>query len=169
MTGSQVKPILPLAIALALVLTACGQGASDKPAASPAAPAPAASAPTPAAASPAPPAPLAAGDSIAYATVAEARAALSQRKDVQSREDNGWFIVADQSLGAFWSFTPAGHAASPALVKRTIHEKDGVVSVALAMLCEGPKTPCDELKRQFEELDERMRADLQRQSDAQKK
>ncbi len=161
-----------LALALPLVLTACGQSAGDKTAA---APAPAVAAQTaatvpPPAPPPSPPpaAPLTAGDAIGYATVAEARAAINQRKDVETREDGGWLIVADQPSGAFWSFTPPDHAANPAVIKRTIHEKEGKVSVAMATLCEAPKPACDELTRQFEELNERMRADLQHQADTHK-
>ncbi|HEY8009793.1 MAG TPA: hypothetical protein VIE67_02220 [Rudaea sp.] len=171
-------------VALPLVLAACGKDASDKPASTSTAPAVTATAPasaapvatapiaiTPAPTQPTPPPapPLAAGDAIDYATVAQARAVLSQRTDVQSREDDGWLIVADAGAGAFWSFTPPDHAANPAVVKRTIHEKAGVVSVAMATLCEAPKPACADLTRQFEDINERMRADLQHQADKHKK
>ena len=161
-----------LMLALPLMLAGCGKDAGDKPAAT--ATAPAASAPVaiaPAATQPIPPPapPLAVGDAIDYATVAQARAVLSQRTDVQSREDDGWLIVADAGAGAFWSFTPPDHAANPAVVKRTIHEKDGVVSVAMATLCEAPKPACADLTHQFEDINGRMRADLQHQADKHKK
>jgi hypothetical protein len=108
-------------------------------------------------------------DAIGYPSVVAAKTAMSERKDVDSREDGGWTIVADQQAGAFWSFAPADHAAFPAVVKRTIHENEGKVSVAIAMLCEGPVAACADLKRKFDDLDERMRADLQKQADARKK
>ena len=168
------KPIAFLALALPLVLTACGQSTDNKSASAPApavaAPAATSAPPPPAASAPPPatPTPLAPGDAIGYATVAEARAAINQRKDVTSREDDGWLIVADQPAGAFWSFTPPDDAANPAVIKRTIHEKEGKVSVAMATLCEAPKPACDNLVRQFEDLNERMRADLQHQADAHK-
>lgn len=170
-----------LVVALPLALAACGKDAGDKTAATPAPAASAVAAPAAATAAPAviapvptqpvpsPAQPLAAGDAIDYATVAQARAVLSQRTDVQSREDDGWLIVADASAGAFWSFTPPDHAANPAVVKRTIHEKDGTVSVAMATLCEAPKPACADLTRQFEDINERMRVDLQHQADKHKK
>lgn len=157
------RRFVPFVLSLALV--ACGKDAPAPTAAPPstATPAPAASA-APATS----PAAANGDDGIAYPSVAAARSALAERKDVDSREDGGWTIVADQQASAFWSFAPDEHAAHPAVVKRTIHENNGVVSVTMAMLCEGPKTACDELKTKFEDLDERMRVDLQHQADARK-
>ena len=178
LAGYGMKRFSLLLLALPLVLGACGKDAGDKPASTstapavtataPAAAAPVAIAPAPTEPTP-PPAPLAAGGAIDYATVAQARAVLSQRTDVQSREEDGWLIVADPGAGAFWSFAPPDHAANPAVVKRTIHEKDGVVSVAMATLCEAPKPACADLTRQFEDINERMRVDLQHQADKNKK
>ncbi len=168
-------------LALPLLLSACGKDASDSAASTPAATVSAAAAPAPASApapippappqaAPAPPpTPLGPGDAIDYTTVALARAALSKRTDVQSREEDGWFIVADQRTSALWSFTPPDDAANPAVVKRTIHEKNGVVSVAMATLCEAPKPACDELTRKFEDINVRMQADLQHQEEMHKK
>ncbi|MGH8122758.1 MAG: hypothetical protein ACREPT_08280 [Rudaea sp.] len=173
--------LLAPTLALPLLLSACGKHASDSPASSPAAATSAAAAPAPppppgtiphapAEAAPAPPpTPLGPGDAIDYTTVALARAALSKRTDVQSREEDGWFIVADQSTSALWSFTPPDDAANPTVVKRTIHEKNGVVSVAMATLCEAPKAACNELTRKFEDINVRMQADLQHQHDRHKK
>jgi hypothetical protein len=159
-----------LLIALTLSLAACGKEApvsdSSNIAGTPAAPTPVASAAMPQAA---PASSAESGDAIGYASVAAARAALSERNDVDSREDGGWTIVADQQAGAFWSFAPEDHAAFPAVVKRTIHEAEGKVSITIAMLCEGSQAACDELKRKSDDFNERMRADLQKQADVRKR
>jgi hypothetical protein len=165
----------------ALLLAACGKTATDSAAPAPnATPSPpAAAAPaeapttapvtsTPGATAPAGAA-LAPADEIGYPTVAATREAITARKDVEGREDDGWLIVADRAAFAFWSFAPPDHAAYPAVVKRTIHDDGGKVSVAMAILCEGQKTGCDELRHQFDDINERMRADLQHQADTQKK
>jgi hypothetical protein len=169
----------------ALLLAACGKSTTDSaaPAANATSSPPAAAAPvaataavpttTSAASAPgatAPAAtPLVSADEIGYPTVAATREAISARKDVEGREDDGWLIVADRAAFAFWSFAPPDHAAYPAVVKRTIHDDGGKVSVAMAILCEGQKAGCDELRHQFDDINERMRADLQHQADTQKK
>ena len=166
-------------VIVSLLLAGCGKDAGDKSASPPTPPptaaapaataAPAESAAQTQAAAPALTTEPAPSDAIGYKTVAEARAAVLKRDDVDTREDDGWLIVADHAAFGFWSFTPSDNAAYPAVVRRNIHEKDGVVSVSMSMLCEAQKSACDELSHQFDDINERMRADLQRQHDANKK
>ncbi|HJR69091.1 MAG TPA: hypothetical protein VKA43_03550, partial [Gammaproteobacteria bacterium] len=77
------------------------------------------------------PAALAAADEaapIAHATVAAVLASLRADGTAEFREQRGWTVVASRE-GAYaveWFFTPEGHEAHPAVVKRTAHERDGV-------------------------------------------
>ncbi|KFN43697.1 DUF4019 domain-containing protein [Arenimonas oryziterrae] len=99
------------------------------------------------------PLPESRGNSIGYTSVREARAALSARTDVTLRPmEGGWFVVVVPSENAIWSFTPPGHAAYPAAVKRYTVESNGAVSLGMSALCEASKAACDDLMRQFQEM-----------------
>lgn len=95
------------------------------------------------------------GNSIAYATVEEARNDLTSRKDVEIRPmEDGWLVVNVPSDNAVWSFAPPGHPAYPAAVKRFVFERDGSVMMAMSALCQAAKEPCDALMREFQELNQ---------------
>ena len=101
--------------------------------------------------------------SIGYPTVAAALEAL--RKDPQAHfsTQDGWTVVSATENGnpVVWSFTPEGHPAHPAAVKRTaVHEKDGAWTLEMAVLCGGTKPACDKLLEDFKELNERMKESL---------
>ncbi len=102
--------------------------------------------------------PAAESSRIAYASVAEAL------KDLESKDGNGtvvthpdgWTIVNEPPV-AQWSFTPKGHAAYPAVVRRIIRRSaDGKVSVETASLCEAPQEACTKLLEDFAALNERI-------------
>jgi hypothetical protein len=111
-----------------------------------------------------PPGPLPeSASSIGYASVQEALAALKIKPGVQVREENGWTIVADResdSMQALWSFTGPDHPAHPAVVKRIVAQRDGKVSLEMKVLCQARKEPCDQLVREFQALNERVRQQL---------
>lgn len=112
-----------------------------------------AQAPTPPAA-PAAPAPL------PYATVAQALAGLKARDGdgtIVTDGGDGWVIVNEPLASAQWTFTPAGHAAYPAVVRRVIQRgPNRAVSIAVASLCEAPAAACAELLKSFQGLNERI-------------
>jgi hypothetical protein len=96
----------------------------------------------------------AAGDEpapIGYASVAAVLDALRADPGAQFREQRGWTIVASSERGApvEWFFTPEGHAAHPAVVKRTAIERDGVGMIDLAALCQTGQAACDRLLDDF--------------------
>ncbi len=93
---------------------------------------------------------------IGYPSVAAALEALKARTGVQIRVEQGWTIVNDKAAGEFWSFTPPGHPAHPAAVKRTVVEKDGNVSMNMNVLCQASKSACDKLVAEFQELNEKV-------------
>lgn len=96
---------------------------------------------------------------IGYASVAEAL------KDLESRDGNGtvvihpdgWTVINEPLASAQWSFTPAGHDAYPAVVRRIIKRTpDGKVSVDTASLCEAPADRCHKLLEEFATMNERI-------------
>lgn len=107
------------------------------------------------------------GAGVRYASVAATRSALEKRTGLLSREEAGWFIVADKATSTFWSFSGSDEPAYPAVVKRTIIDDHGKISVTMSTLCEAPKPACNGLIAQFNKLNQRMRTDLQQQHDKQ--
>lgn len=105
---------------------------------------------------------------VGYPTVAAAMEALRARQDVRISVQGGWTIVDDPRDGALWSFTPPGHPAHPAVVKRKPVEKDGAMFLQMLALCQAEKAPCDRLISEFEELNNKIVADMQRRPQAPK-
>ena len=93
---------------------------------------------------------------VGYPTVAAALEALKARSDVNISVQGGWTIVDDKPANTIWSFTPSNHAAHPAVVKRAIVSRDGVVGIEMTALCQASKAACDRLMEEFKELNARM-------------
>jgi hypothetical protein len=102
--------------------------------------------------------PVSAQSKIGYATVEEARKAVVALPGARASEQEGWLIV-EQAL-SLWSFTPRGHEAHPAVVKRTVVERDGQVFLDMTVLCEAPRPACDRLIEDFHALNEQARRSL---------
>lgn len=100
----------------------------------------------------------AAPQDIGHATVADALAALNRTDGSATivTESDGWVVVAEPSASAQWSFTPAGHPAHPAVVRRVIRRDGGAVRVETSSLCEGPAPACAQLLSDFETLNDRI-------------
>jgi len=102
---------------------------------------------------------------LGYRTVAAALAGLRARPGVAvtTTKPDGWIIATEGSTKAVWSFAPDGHYAYPAVVRREVKQRDGgEVYIEMVALCEAAKEPCDRLVREFQELNEQMRANIQR-------
>jgi hypothetical protein len=95
---------------------------------------------------------------IGYPSPAAALAALKKNPDAQFSVMDGWTIVSTKENGnlVMWSFTPDGHPAHPAAVKRTMTRKDGAWYLDMKVLCGGTKAHCDKLVEDFKQLNERM-------------
>jgi hypothetical protein len=92
-------------------------------------------------------------NSLGYATVAAALAGLQASPGVTISSQNGWTVAIDAKSNAVWSFTPAGDAAYPAVVRRqVVNDKDGGASIEMSVLCEASKDACDNLVRTFERM-----------------
>ncbi len=69
----------------------------------------------------------------------------------------GWITVAEPLASAQWSFTPAGHEAHPAVVRRTILRGPGrEVRVDTQSICEAPAAACSKLLAEFEAMNDRI-------------
>jgi hypothetical protein len=95
---------------------------------------------------------------IPYADVASALAALSARDGagtIVTRSDD-WTLVNEPGAAAQWSFTPQGHPAHPAVVRRIVKRAGGDMSVETASLCEAPAAACAKLLQEFEAMNSRI-------------
>jgi hypothetical protein len=58
--------------------------------------------------------------SIGYESVAAALKAVQAKPGIETRVENGWFVVVDNAARTIWSFAPQGHPAYPTAVQRTV-------------------------------------------------
>ncbi len=109
--------------------------------------------------------PLQEGDAnIGFKTPAEALSALRSKPGVKIREQQGWTIVEDHEsdkVSALWSFAPEGHPAYPSVVKRIVYEENGQVFIRMGVICGAAKEPCDSLVRDFQALNDHIKAEMQ--------
>jgi hypothetical protein len=97
---------------------------------------------------------------IGYATVAATLEALRSEPTAQFREQRGWTVVAsrERATPVEWFFTPEGHAAHPAVVKRSAIERDGIGMIDLVALCHAEQRACDRLLDDFRQQHEAAQA-----------
>jgi hypothetical protein len=97
---------------------------------------------------------------IPQASVAAVLESLRVDPSAQFAEQRGWTVVAssEHGLPVQWFFTPEGHPAHPAVVKRTALERDGVGMIDLAALCQAEQAACDQLLVDFRQQHEREQA-----------
>lgn len=109
-----------------------------------------------------PPAPLpeATGHPTGYASVAEALADLHTKASVVFSIESGWTIATDKATNTIWSFPPPGNSAFPAAVKRQFVEQNGAVILNMSVQCEASKSACDDLVRQFQQLNAAVAASI---------
>jgi len=105
--------------------------------------------------------------SIGYPSVATALDALRARNDVRVSTEGGWTVITEIGGRILWSFTPPGHPAHPAAIRRVMSQKDGAWYVTMNVLCQADKVPCDQLVQEFNVLNERMREFIERNHKAQ--
>jgi len=101
----------------------------------------------------------AAGDepaSIGHASVEAVLEALRADPTAQFAEQRGWTVVAsrERDTPVEWFFTPEGHDAHPAVVKRVGLERGGVGMIDLVALCHAGQTACDRLLDDFRQRQE---------------
>ena len=104
------------------------------------------------------------GNGVGFKTVDEALTFLKTKPGVSITvtKPDGWIIANDSSSHAVWSFTPEVHYAHPSVVKREIvQDASGGISVNMTALCQAQKEPCDRLIAEFQELNSRIRKNVQ--------
>ncbi len=106
------------------------------------------------------------GTAIGYPTYEAALEALKKRNDTKVTVKLGWTIVKQRGENNFlvlWSFTPKGHYAHPAAVKRTVErDSSGNVYIQMAAICGAAKSSCDKLMQQFRQLNQNIKNDLKK-------
>ena len=93
---------------------------------------------------------------IGEASVEAVLEALRADPSAQFRDQRGWTVVAsrERDTPVEWFFTPEGHEAHPAVVKRVSLEREGVGMIDLVALCHAEQTPCDRLLDDFRQQQE---------------
>ena len=102
---------------------------------------------------------------VGFKSVQEALDTLKATAGVEitTTQPDGWTVANDSKNNTQWSFTPLGHYAHPAVVKRAIKQSPiGQIYIEMSGLCQAEKEPCDKLMSEFEQLNERMRQNIQR-------
>ena len=101
---------------------------------------------------------------VGFKTVDEALAFLKTKSTVTftTTKPDGWVIANDTSPFTVWSFTPEGHYAYPAVIKREVKQNDkGGVFIEMTALCQAEKEPCDRLIKEFQEMNNKARKNVQ--------
>jgi len=102
---------------------------------------------------------------VGFGTVSEALESLKSTPgvDITTSKPDSWTIANDPRNHTQWSFTPPGHYAYPAVVKRIIKQSaDGNIFIEMTALCQAEKAPCDRLIEEFKQLNDRIRENVQR-------
>ena len=97
--------------------------------------------------------------SIGYESVAAALDALSLDPGIDIREEAGW-TTADVREGddiVLWTFTSSIHAAHPSAIKRIMYRQGESRVLEMKVLCEAEQAACDELVKEFQDLNDRLR------------
>lgn len=92
------------------------------------------------------------GQSSERLVVEELLFQLKSNPEVQFRVERGWHIAVVKSEHTLYSFTPENHPAHPSYVKRSVVEKDGAIYMETSAKCGAEKDICDQLLRDFIEL-----------------
>ena len=98
---------------------------------------------------------------IGYPSVGDALSALQTREDVNISVEEGWTIITEPGGLTIWSFSPPGQPAYPAVARRVFYQEAGTWYIKMDVRCEAEKTACDQLQRDFEALNESMRAAME--------
>jgi hypothetical protein len=89
---------------------------------------------------------------VGYRTVAEALASLRLMKEASFSTVRGWTIVTDKAHMTVWSFAPKTDPSYPAVVKRFVTAAGSGSAITMKVLCESDKVSCDNLVRQFYDM-----------------
>ena len=91
---------------------------------------------------------------IGYSSPAAALNALRSKPGVVITENDTWVILEDKSENALWTIAKPGNSAYPAAIKRFVINQGGTTHLEMKVLCGASKQACDNMVRQFQELNE---------------
>jgi hypothetical protein len=77
--------------------------------------------------------------------------------------DASYVAVSDKSKDTIWTFTVAGHPAHPSVVCRRPVQDDGKLRLQMDVRCNADEAECEKLVNAFQELNQRMLQDMQKQ------
>ncbi|GLQ48349.1 hypothetical protein GCM10007862_34000 [Dyella lipolytica] len=89
---------------------------------------------------------------IGYPTPAAALSALRAKPGVVVTERPGWTVAEDKSEKAIWTIAEPGNPAYPAAIKRYLSNEGDGVHLEMKVLCGASKEACDNMVRQFQQL-----------------
>ena len=101
---------------------------------------------------------------IEYTSPAAAFNALRADPGVVFQKHDGWIVARDAGKRAIWTFAPKDDLAYPAVVKRTVVERNGALMMDMGVLCGASKVVCDDFVRRFLRLNDEMAHAVHRQS-----
>ncbi|MFY8327875.1 molecular chaperone DnaJ [Pseudoalteromonas sp. ZZD1] len=100
------------------------------------------------------------GQVFGYNTVLGALEALKLDLDAEISESKGWVIVNDNTNKALWSFAPKAHPSYPSVVRRAVVERNGQIEITTEVKCAAKKSVCDSLVKDFMELNQKVKNDI---------
>jgi hypothetical protein len=86
---------------------------------------------------------------IEYPTVEAALSAVRARPGIIESQSDGWTVLEDKARRETWLFSPPGHPAHPAVVKRTVVRRVDDTNTRTTALCGGGQAECDRLIADF--------------------
>jgi hypothetical protein len=81
----------------------------------------------------------------------------------ESFRDKAYVAFNDAVKGTLWTFTVAGHPAHPSVICRRPVEEGGKIKLEMGAQCNASEAECERLMRGFEELNQQMLKELERQ------
>jgi len=103
---------------------------------------------------------------IGYDSVFDAQSRESAKKGAVVGIDRmGWMTITNPATHTLWSFAPENTPVYPSAVRRVIVEKDGKVSIAMDVLCQGERKECDGMVQSFQDLNAHIARDFQAQQE----
>jgi hypothetical protein len=97
-----------------------------------------------------------------YPTAAAALDAIRAKSGVKISVQSGWTVIEDRSTLSIWSFTPPGHPAHPAAIHRKVVQQGDNLFIKMNVLCEAPKSACDAMVAEFQNLNGQVSEHLKR-------
>jgi hypothetical protein len=108
-------------------------------------------------------------NTFGYSSVAEALADLKTKEGAKIEISDGWTLITESDGATWWAFAPSDNPAYPSVAKRVFYldengrfiTQDGRF-VTMIIFCEADKPACDQFTKDFEEINETMRLEIEK-------